>query len=298
MTPVRSVTVSVPATSANLGPGFDALGLALDLRDEVVVERLVAASPAVEVEVAGEGAGDLPRDDSHLVVSTMRAVAETYDHQLPAMRLRCTNRIPHGRGLGSSASAVVAGVLAARSLFGLGLDDAAVLQLAAGIEGHPDNAAACLLGGVTVAWVQTARVRALRLEPADTLSAVAFVPEYRLATAEARELLPSSVPFRDAVQNAGRSALLTAALTGSTHLLYPATEDRLHQHYRARAMPESLAFVHRLRADGVAAVVSGAGPTVLALGAGRLEVARPPSGWRVLRLPVARTGAVVTESAS
>jgi homoserine kinase len=290
----RSVTVSVPATSANLGPGFDALGLALELRDEVVVELRPGAAEPVVVEVSGEGEDDLPRDRSHLVVATMRRVAAAVGADLPPVRLRCTNRIPHGRGLGSSAAATTAGVLAARELLSLDLDADAVLQWASDIEGHPDNAAACLLGGVTVAWSQTGRVRALRLDPADELCATAYVPTHRLATSEARGLLPASVPFADAAHNAARSALLTAALTSSPELLLPATDDRLHQHYRAKAMPASLELVHRLRAAGAAAVVSGAGPTVLTLAAGRGEDVVVPAGWEVLDLDVARIGAIIT----
>ena len=290
----RTVTVTVPATSANLGPGFDALGLALELRDEVVVDVRPDAGDSVFVEVTGEGADDLPRDASHLVVATMRKVAAAAGADLPPIMLRCTNRIPHGRGLGSSAAATTAGGLAARALLDLDLDDAAVLQVVADIEGHPDNAAACLLGGVTVAWSQTRQVRALRLDPAEELCATAYVPAQRLATAEARGLLPASVPFADAAHNAARSALLVAALTGSPDLLLPATDDRLHQHYRAPAMPASLELVHRLRAAGVAAVVSGAGPTVLTISAGRADAAPPPDGWQALDLDVARIGAVVT----
>lgn len=290
----RTVTVTVPATSANVGPGFDALGLALELRDEIVVEVVPDAAEPVVVEITGEGEDDLPRDASHLVVATMRRVARAAGADLPPVLLRCTNRIPHGRGLGSSAAATTAGVLAARALLDLDLDDPAALQLASDIEGHPDNAAACLLGGVTVAWSQTGQVRALRLDPADKLCARVYVPAQRLATAEARGLLPATVPFADAAHNAARSALLSAALTTSPGLLFPATDDRLHQHYRARAMPETLELVHRLRAAGTAAVVSGAGPSVLVLSAGRPAAVPTPAGWRVLDLEVAPIGAVVT----
>jgi len=295
----RRVRVRVPATSANLGPGFDCLGLAVGRYDEVDVELCAGG---LTVDVYGEGADELPRDQTHLVVSSLHRTAERLGVRLPGLRLRAHNTIPHGRGLGSSAAAVCAGVLAARALVPDGdarLPDADLLDLAAGIEGHPDNVAACLLGGLTLAWADPdAGFRAVRLEPHESLRPVLFVPPSRLATVTARGLLPATVAHADAAANAGRAALLTHALTGDPGLLLPATEDRLHQAYRAPAMPASAELVTRLRADGVPAVVSGAGPSVLALPG---PLAPPgesmreylPAGWALFVLPVDRTGAVV-----
>jgi homoserine kinase len=290
------VTVTVPATSANLGPGFDALGLALSLHDEVRVRIEDDSTPELSLHVNGEGADAVPRDASHLVV---RALLTTYDSvgvARPHLTMWCTNRIPHGRGLGSSAAAAVAGVLAAKVLSGAALDDDAALGLATAIEGHPDNAAAALLGGLTVAWTDGASARAVRLDPAPSVRAVVFVPDAELSTEKARGLLPATVPHADAAHSAGRAALLVAALTSRPDLLLAATEDRLHQEYREPAMPVSLELVARLRAAGVAAVVSGAGPSVLALtttGSAGLDPALTPPGFRVMDVDVAARGAQV-----
>ncbi|MGH3737440.1 MAG: homoserine kinase [Micromonosporaceae bacterium] len=261
----NAVRVTVPATSANLGPGYDCLGLALTLYDEV--EASVAAS-GVTVEVTGEGAGDVPEDETHLVVRAMHAAFDAIGERPPGLRVRCRNRIPHARGLGSSSAAIVAGVLAARGLVTDGdarLDAAALLRLAAGLEGHPDNVAPCLLGGFTIAWTDETGARAVRLNPAPGVRPEVFVPDQRGVTAEARDLLPERVPYADAAANVARTALLVHALTADPSLLLSATEDRLHQDYRAPAMQPTIALVRHLRAAGVPAVVSGAGPTVLAL---------------------------------
>jgi homoserine kinase len=288
------VTVRVPATSANLGPGFDALGLALARHDEVAAR--LTDGPGVRVAVSGEGAGDLPTDDSHLVVRAMRAAFDLLGASPPGLELRCHNGIPQARGLGSSSAAIVAGVLAARALVADGtrrMSDADALALAARIEGHPDNVAPCLLGGFTVAWTDPDRARAVRAEPAASIRPVVFVPSERGLTEVARASLPATVPHADAAFNAGRSALLVHALTQAPDLLFPATEDRLHQPYRAGGAPASAALVAQLRADGVPAVVSGAGPTVLALVTDGWTPPRPP-GWDVWPLVVDTTGAVVT----
>ncbi|MEV4723059.1 homoserine kinase [Micromonospora humida] len=288
------VRVRVPATSANLGPGFDALGLALALHDDVAAE---VTPDGVRVTVTGEGAGDLPPDDRHLVVVAMRAAFDLLGAQPPGLALECVNRIPQARGLGSSSAAIVAGVLLARGLVTDGaqrLDDAAVLRLAAEIEGHPDNVAPCLLGGFTVAWTEPTGGRAVSLPVAAGVSPTVFVPAVRGLTATARAALPATVPHGDAALNAGRSALLVHALTAAPELLLPATVDRLHQDYRAAGMPSTAALVSELRAAGVAAVVSGAGPTVLAFTA-------PPDGfdpgteWEVWRLPVEARGATLAQ---
>lgn len=258
--------VRVPATSANLGPGFDALGLALALYDDVSAVR---TESGLLVEVSGIGAADVPLDERHLVVRAMDATFAELGEQRGGLALRCENTIPHGLGLGSSAAAVVAGVLLARALVRDGahrLDDAAVLGLATRLEGHPDNAAAALLGGFTIAWQESTGVHAVRLEPAQSLRAAVLMPYSTLATATARGLLPDTVPHADAAHAAARSALLVHAITAEPSLLLAATEDRLHQVYREPAMPQTLALVAKLRSAGLAAVVSGAGPTVLVLG--------------------------------
>jgi homoserine kinase len=259
------VRVRVPATSANLGPGYDSLGLALDLYDEITA-RVIPAG--VTVEVSGEGAGEVPHSEDHLVVRAMHAAFDHLGGRPAGIALRCVNRIPHARGLGSSSGAIVGGILAARALSDEGdglLDDAAVLRLASGLEGHPDNVAPCLLGGFTIAWTSSDGAHAVRLEPSPEVRPVVFVPDQRGLTAQARGLLPERVPHVDAAANVARAALLVHALTSDPSLLLTATEDRLHQDYRAPAMEHSAALVRHLRAAGVPAVVSGAGPAVLAL---------------------------------
>lgn len=290
-----TVSLRVPATSANLGPGFDALALALGLHDEVEV---TLTGGGLDLQIAGEGADTLPRDEQHLVVRAMRAAFDRLGGQPAGLAVRCHNVIPQGRGLGSSAAAIVAGVLAARSLAGLepgsgGLDEATTLELCAEIEGHADNVAGCLLGGLVLVWRQDDGTRAVRL-PVAPSSAMALVPAFTSSTAEVRGLLPYSVPHADAAANAAASALLVEALGRRPDLLLPATADRLHQSYRAPAMPATAALVDDLRGRGIAAVVSGAGPTVLALGPG-VDSVVAPDGWRALRLPVDLAGATVTE---
>ncbi|SCL18657.1 homoserine kinase [Micromonospora nigra] len=286
------VRVRVPATSANLGPGFDALGLALALHDDVVAE---VTSGGVAVEVSGEGAGELPADDRHLVVRAMRETFDVLGGQPRGLAVECLNRIPQARGLGSSSAAIVAGVLLARALVSDGpdrLDDAGVLRLAAGIEGHPDNVAPCLLGGFTLAWTEPTGARAVSVPVAEGIMPTVFVPADRGLTATARAALPATVPHGDAAFNAGRAALLVHALTVDPSLLLPATVDRLHQVYRAAGMPGTNALVDALRVAGVAAVVSGAGPTVLAL-TDLPEGFDAGTNWQVRQLPVDVSGAQV-----
>lgn len=289
------VQVRVPATSANLGPGFDALGLAVTHHDELTVQ---VTSAGLSVEVSGEGADEVPRDASHLVVRAMRAAFDALGGRPGGLAVRCVNRIPHARGLGSSSAAIVAGVLAARALVTDGdrvLDDAAALRIAAAVEGHPDNVAPCMLGGFTIAWTDSSGARAVRLEPSPDVRPVLFVPADRGLTAQARGMLPDRVPHADAAANAARAALLVHALTADPTLLLPATEDRLHQDYRAPAMTRSAALVHHLRAAGVAAMISGAGPAVLALaGPGQDPTGLAGSGFQPLPLAIDRRGAVVT----
>jgi homoserine kinase len=291
------VHVRVPATSANLGPGFDSAGLALGLLDDVVV-RVVPSG--VDLHVTGQGAGDVPRGERHLVVRALRAAFDRLGGQPPGLHVRCTNRIPHARGLGSSSAAIVSGVVAACALVAdVDLDPQARLELADALEGHPDNVAACLRGGATFAWVEDGRPRVLRLDAHPDLAPVAFVPATRSSTKAARGLLPPTVPYADAVRNASRAALLAHAVATDPSLLLAATEDRLHQTYRAPAMPASAALVAELRDGGVPAVISGAGPTVLALStrSARAALLVERSGWRVLPLDVEARGAHVLTGA-
>nr|WP_239067827.1 homoserine kinase [Actinomadura bangladeshensis] len=295
--------VRTPATSANLGPGFDSLGLALSLYDDVEVEL---TGGAVSIEVDGEGAEVADRGERHLIVKVLRRTFDVLDDlagsgpaRPPGIRLRCRNRIPHSRGLGSSSAAIVAGIVAARALHPAGklFDDDAALRLATEIEGHPDNVAPCLAGGLTVAWTAPGGARLVRLE-SQVAQVTAMVPEQRLATERARSVLPATVPHGDAAANAGRAALLIAALTGGLpeDVLLDATEDRLHQDYRAPAMPDSAALVKTLRDAGVPAVISGAGPTVLAFtNASRVDSVVPEvgKGWHIHPLDVATRGARV-----
>jgi homoserine kinase len=282
------VRVRPPASSANLGPGFDALGLALTVHDEVEVE---ITDGGLTVEIEGEGAADLPRTEDHLLVRSLRLAFDALGGQPPGLRLSCLNRIPHARGMGSSSAAIVAGLLAARALVDDGvkaLDDQAVLELATSLEGHPDNVAACLLGGLTIAWTEDGVARAVRRTPAVGVRPVLFIPEHRALTATARKLLPDQVPHADAAANAGRAALLIHALTADPELLLPATRDWLHQEYRASAMPASADLVRALRGAGIPAFISGAGPTVLAFGTG-LD---PVAGFTVHPVEVDAGGAV------
>jgi homoserine kinase len=292
------VRVRVPATSANLGPGFDALGLALGLHDELSAE---VTGEGLQIEVSGEGGELVARDETHLVVRAMRAAFAAMGVEPAGLRLSCTNRIPHSRGLGSSAAAIVGGLLLARGLVPDGtqrLPAADVLRLGAELEGHPDNVAPCLLGGLTIAWVvEDGGARAIRRDVDPALVPVALVPPFSASTEQARGLLPAVVPHADAARNAGRAALLVAALTGTPQVLLDATEDRLHQGYRRPAMPESADLVERLRLAGQPAVISGAGPTVLVLARGTVEAetaaSLAPAGWRAERPGVDATGAVV-----
>ncbi|GAA1014977.1 homoserine kinase [Acrocarpospora pleiomorpha] len=290
-----SVLVRVPATSANLGPGFDSLGLALDLHDEVEVEL---AGDDVEIEIDGHGAGEVDPGEGHLIISTLRETFDTLGVDQPkGIRLRCRNRIPHARGLGSSSAAIVAGVLAARALADApGFDDARALELAARLEGHPDNVAPCLYGGFTIAYTAQGTPKAVTLPVHEDVRPVVLIPDFRLSTEAARGLLPATVPHAEAAANAANAALLVHALTRRPDLLMTATEDYLHQKYRAPAMPRAADLVERLRSAGVPAVVSGAGPTILAFSTGSAQDLIAPevgSDWHIQPLNVDPVGAFV-----
>ncbi len=284
--------VSAPATSANLGPGFDSFGLALALRDTV---RGAVVAEGLHIEVKGEGAASVPRDESHLVVRAVRAAFDELGAVQQGLHLWCSNVIPHGRGLGSSAAAIVCGIRLGEQLAGRGrLSERAALALATRLEGHPDNAAAALCGGFTIAWREPNGPHVLRLDVHPEIEAIVFLPDAVLSTQTARQLLPPQVLHTDAGFNAARAGLLVVALTRRPELLWAATDDRLHQRFRRPAMPASLDLVDALRADGVAAVVSGAGPSVLALCTADMAFDaehRRPDGWRVLRVQVEDAGA-------
>jgi homoserine kinase len=261
----RKVSVRVPATSANLGPGFDTLGIALAFYDDLEV---TATKPGtISIEVHGEGEGQVPLDASHLVV---RAILETFKragHTAPGLSLKATNRIPHGRGMGSSGAAVVSGIMAAKGLLdGVAtISDKTMLDIATEFENHPDNVAPALFGGLSIAWEDGQGPHTKKLSVHRGVSPLVFVSSTKMSTELARSLQPESVPHEDAVFNVSRSALLVAAMVQSPELLFAATEDKLHQSYRATAMPETEALIRTLRAEGHAAVVSGAGPSVLVL---------------------------------
>lgn len=284
---VGPVSVRTPASSANLGPGFDALGLALSLYDDMTAEVI---PDGLEITVTGEGQGGVPLDEEHLVVEAMNATFDLLAERPSGLRLTCVNAIPHGRGLGSSAAAIVGGIVLARALVDGGdtrLDDRAAYQLAVDLEGHPDNVAAAMFGGLTIAWTDGAAAEVQRLET--TVEATVFVPPQAVSTERARGLLPETVPHRDAALNAGRAALLIAALTTVPERLIWATEDRIHQTYRAEAMPASYKLLQQLRAEGVPTIISGAGPTVLSFARGVAGWA--PEGWTVHELTVDVDGA-------
>jgi homoserine kinase len=332
-----TVMVRAPATSANLGPGFDSFGLALSLHDVVTAEVMPGG---LAIEVTGPGAAAAGAGEQHLVVRAMRTAFALAGEQPPGLALSCRNAIPQGYGLGSSAAAIVAGLLAARTLAGsagqAALTDDVLLRLATQLEGHPDNVAACLAGGLTIAWYPAAGEpaagypaagepaagylaagerpgpRVARLTPLPGIAPVLCVPAAPLATVTARQALPPQVPHAAAAANSARAALLVTALTSRPDLLLDATQDFLHQRYRAATMPATAALIARLRAAGVPAVVSGAGPSVLVLTAGATagpdgagggarpaaaDVAAIAAGdladWQVLPLRVDVSGAVV-----
>lgn len=299
------VRVQVPATAGNLGPGFDALGMALGLTDDIEVRALANAN--VEITVEGEGADSLPTDESHLVVRALREALDHVGASQVGLSIHAINRIPHGRGLGSSAAAAVAGICAARGLIAEpeALSNDVVLELATRFEGHPDNAAPAIYGGATVAWQDATGAHARPLTVAGEIETAVLIPRSTLPTTQARSVLPLNVPHADAAFNAGRSALLVNALAGSPGDLMAATEDRLHQGYRADVMAAAPAMLAHLRAQGLAAVVSGAGPSVLVFGtdlassglaSGPLHWAEGigDESWRSVHTSARVPGAIVT----
>ncbi len=258
--------VRVPATTANLGSGFDCVGMAFGWCDELTLETF--DDGRLEVVVTGEGAGDVPLDERHLVVSSILRGLEAFGAARPGLRLTCHNTIPHSRGLGSSASAIVAGLAAAWGIArpGVDLDRAAITRLGTEVEGHPDNVGAAAWGGAILAWARDEGVSLVQLPLPEGFRAIVYVPDFECGTSEARAVLPETVSRGDAVAQAITAAALPLALTVRPDLLFDATFDRLHQQYRAPLMPQSFDLMTGLRAVGVPAAISGAGPTVIAVG--------------------------------
>jgi homoserine kinase len=263
LTAGRSVTVEVPATAANLGPGFDCFGLALDWRERV---NLAVIEQGYQIEVSGEGAAELPRDESHLIIRSALVGLADLGERAPGLWLGCRNTIPHGRGLGSSSAAIVAGLVAAAGLAQVEVKPDWLLRHANAIEGHPDNVAAAIYGGFVLAYEGRTGVRVAQGRVDPSIGAAVFIPRTSVATEAARGLLPEAVPHVDAAANSGRAALLVHAMASEPELLYDATHDWLHQKYREAAMPRSHELMTSLRGQGFAAMISGAGPSVLVLG--------------------------------
>ena len=296
--------ISVPASSANIGPGFDCFGIALELRDRYAAQ--VLDEPTFDVDVSGEGADEVKKDAKNLVIKAMMHGFEHMGSKPRGIALRALNAIPHGRGLGSSASAIVGGLALARSLVLTGeqyMSDDDLITLATELEGHPDNVASAFYGGATIAWVEnsidqsgnTKSVgRAVSLKVDDRIKALLLVPDNQLSTAKARKLLPETISHQDAVLNSSRTALLVHALAERPDLLFTATQDLLHQSYRASAMPKTISLVEKLRGAGLAAVVSGAGPSVMVLYSNSEDeidqVASLAPGFTAMKLAVAKTG--------
>lgn len=297
------IQVQVPATSANLGPGFDSFGLALAMHDRYVAQILDDAG--LDIDVTGEGADEVPRTDKNLLVKAMNKGFDFLGGKPKGIAVRALNVIPHGRGLGSSASAIIGGLCLARALVLTGIDklsDEKLLQLATDMEGHPDNVAAALYGNAVVAWQEDQHgkeiAQAISLSVDTRIRAIAFIPSTSVATSKARKMLPEMIPHRDAARNSANSALLVHALTLRPDLLFRATQDFLHQSYRSEAMPASFALLTKLRDAGVAAFISGAGPTVLALHTGNesdvAELIRAAgSKFEAKSLEIARSGATI-----
>lgn len=292
---VGPVQVEVSATSANLGPGYDCLGVTLDIHDRLSAEVIPGV---LEISVVGEGADEVILDDSHLVIKAMHKGFAALNAHPPGIRLHCNNEIPHSRGLGSSSAAIVGGLLLARALVVDGdhrLSEQRLLELANEMEGHPDNVAPAILGGLVVSGQSSEDVWATRAPLAADLDGVVFIPVSGASTHSTRAILPKRIDHADAAANTGRAALLLRALHEQPEHLLRATEDFLHQPYRAQAMPDSASLMAQLRAEGHAAVISGAGPTVLCFnnqgddGAAQISRHVPP-GWRVRRVVLGGPG--------
>ena len=299
----QPMQVQIPATSANLGPGFDCLGLALNMHDRYMAQVMDEAG--VDIDVTGEGAENVPTTEKNLVIKAMYKGFDFLGGRPRGISLRQLNVIPHGRGLGSSAAAIVGGLALARALVlggneRMSLED--MLNIANGMEGHPDNVAAAIYGGANIAWQESQRgqvvAQSLRVDVDPRIGALAFVPATELSTSKARKMLPETIAHADAVKNSINTAVLIQALQHRPDLLLGATEDYVHQSYRKDAMPQSFALMTKLRKAGVAAFISGAGPTVLVLHTGgdaeaaELERAAGEK-FQMIPLGVSRAGVAV-----
>jgi homoserine kinase len=296
----QPIQVQVPATSANLGPGFDCLGLALTMHDRYMAQ--VMDEPGVDIDVTGEGAESIPTTDKNLVIKAMYKGFDFLGGRPRGIALRQLNVIPHGRGLGSSAAAIVGGLALARGLVLGGnerMSNEDMLNIANEMEGHPDNVSAAIFGSANLAWQESQRghvvAQALNFEVDPRIGALAFVPSTEFSTSKARKMLPESIPYSDAVKNSSNVAVLVQALQSRPDLLLGATEDYLHQSYRKDAMPNSYALMIKLRKAGVAAFISGAGPAVMVLHTGgdseaaELERAAGEK-FQMISLGISRTG--------
>jgi homoserine kinase len=297
----RRVVVDVPASSANLGAGYDCLGLALDLVNRVEVEVRGWSRGDIDLSVEGEGAEELAAGRDNRFVTALEAVMREARGSLPegvGWRVEMRNRIPLARGLGSSAAATVGGLVAGNALLGEPLTTSDLLRLATEIEGHPDNAAAALLGGFVVVGDVGGSIETVRFDAPRDLRAVLFVPELRLATAEMREVLPDDVPRADAVTNLGRVALGVAGIaTGRFDLLAALTVDRLHEPYRAAAYPALPRLVQAARDGGaLGACLSGAGSTILAFADSLAVIARIEAAFRAAAADTDLDGRVIVVS--
>ena len=262
---MHKVTVKVPASTTNLGPGFDCLGLALKLYNTVEMER--TEEKDITIKISGEGEKELPRDELNIILSAIKLVFDKAGEKLCGLRIRQVNQIPIGRGLGSSAATRLAGIMAANELLKANLSEGEILRLAAELEGHPDNVAASLFGGLVIVGREGKDFRWLRLEVPENLKVVVAIPERRLSTQRARDILPEKISLSDAVFNLSRVAMLVSSLiSGRWQYLAVSTQDRLHQPYRSSLVPGmEEVFEAALKEGARGAFLSGAGSTVAAL---------------------------------
>lgn len=265
------VRVQVPATTANLGPGFDCLGMALQLYNSV---EMSAAPAGLLIEVQGEGGLDIPRDSKNMVYQAAQRVFKQVGERPPGLRIKLHNNIPVARGLGSSTAAIVGGIIAANTIAGNKMDQKDIINLACAMEGHPDNVAAAVLGGIVVAVPAEGEIRCLKIPPPKNLRAAVSIPDFTLPTRTSREVLPQQVPIGDAIFNIGRVALLVSALfTGDINQFAVAMEDRLHQPYRTSLVPGMKKVFAAARLAGARGItLSGSGPAIIAYADGNLDL--------------------------
>jgi len=287
-----AVKVLVPATVANLGPGFDALGIAVRMHLEIDIEP---RRDSVDIMVEGEGAETLPSDETNLVIRSMNTFFDHVGRRPPGYAVHVRNPIPLGSGLGSSAAAVVGGLFAARAVTGRNVPQIEMVQLATTLEGHPDNVLPALVGGLVICYGSGSPpdLRFFRLDPSERLVPIVAVPREGFPTSKARKALPTDVAFADAQFTASRAALLVAAISGGagSEILADSMEDKLHEPHRLKLMPETAAVHMELRAAGLAVALAGAGPSLLVVvprpeGPTRAEQVRRicrerGAGWRV-----------------